>query len=140
MDFMGWLRSSTLGPFYRGARGLIIPSQSYENAPLAAIEALSWGTPLLVSKRGGLEELVQDGAGIAVEPTAPDLRAGLTQFESEGMFDSSRQAARSAYETRHHPVRYLERYMILIEEEGEEAIEKINKGTVAAGSLDSTPP
>ena len=93
-----------------------------------------------MSKRGGLEELVQDGAGIAVEPTAPDLRAGLAQFETEGMFDSSRQAARSAYERRHRPVRYLERYMILIEEEGEEAVEKINKGTVAAGRLDSTPP
>ena len=26
VDIMGWLQSSTLGPFYRGARGLVIPS------------------------------------------------------------------------------------------------------------------
>ncbi|MFQ5693996.1 MAG: glycosyltransferase, partial [Nitrospinota bacterium] len=140
VDVMGWLQSSRLGPFYRGARGLILPSQSYENSPLSAIEALSWGTPLLVSKRGGLEELVQEGAGLAVEPTTAALRAGLDRFEADGMPESSRQPARSTYEARHHPVRYLERYMTLIEEERDEAIEKMSEGTVAAGSPDSKAP
>ncbi len=95
-------------------------------------------TTALVSRRGGLAELVSGGAGIAFEPTEADIRSPLEQFEAEEMSLMLRQRARFTYETRHHPVRYLERYMILIEEEGEEAIEKMNDGTLTAGNLDST--
>ncbi len=137
VDVIGWLQSSRIAPFYRGARGLIIPSLSHENAPLAAIEALSWGTPLLVSNRGGLEELVDSGAGISFEPTSPAIHTALEEFEAGGLPFLLRQRARLAYEARHHPVRYLERYMVLIEEEGEEAIEKMGAQTVAVDRLDS---
>ena len=140
VDVMGWLQSSRLAPFYRGARGLIIPSLSYENSPLAAIEALSWGTPLLVSNRGGLGELIGNGAGMAFEPNPADIRSALGQFEDDEMPRTARQSARSAYETRHHPIRYLERYRILIEEEREEAMEKMNEGTPTPSNFDSTAP
>ncbi len=137
VDVIGWLQSSRIAPFYRGARGLIIPSLSHENAPPAAIEALSWGTPLLVSNRGGLGELVGGGAGISFEPTPSEIHTALEEFEAGGLPFLLRQRARLAYETRHHPVRYLERYMILIEEEGEQAIEKMKAQEVIVDHLDS---
>ncbi len=77
---------------------------------------------------------------MAFEPTVSEIRSALEEFEAEAMPLLSRQRARSAYESRHHPVRYLERYRILIEEEGMEAIERLNEGAVTAGSLDSTAP
>ncbi len=46
----GWVSHDDLFRLYRGAKALVIPSLWPENAPLAAIEALSCGTPLLVSK------------------------------------------------------------------------------------------
>ena len=53
-----WLAPDELARLYRSARAFVMPSLSWENSPLGAIEALSWGTPLLVSRRGGLEELL----------------------------------------------------------------------------------
>ncbi len=139
VDVMGWLQSSRIAPFYRGARGLIVPSLSPENSPLAAIEALSWGAPLLVSNRGGLGELVNGGGGVSFEPTAAGISSALEEFEAEAMPLVLRRRARFTYETRHHPVRFLERYMILIEEEGDEALEKMEEEAVTVDRLDSLP-
>jgi glycosyltransferase involved in cell wall biosynthesis len=52
----------------RQARYLAVPSRCEENAPLAAIEALSEGRPLLVTRAGGLPELVDEERGIACDP------------------------------------------------------------------------
>lgn len=47
-----------------GCRFLVMPSLCQENAPLAALEALAAGRPVLVSGRGGLPELVESGGGL----------------------------------------------------------------------------
>ena len=46
------------------ARYVVLPSVSHENAPLAALEAMAAARPLVVTERGGLPELVEDGAGL----------------------------------------------------------------------------
>jgi glycosyltransferase involved in cell wall biosynthesis len=49
-------------------RFLVMPSLCHENAPLAALEAMAAGRPILVSARGGLPELVEGGGGLVIDP------------------------------------------------------------------------
>jgi glycosyltransferase involved in cell wall biosynthesis len=51
-----------------GCRFLVMPSLCQENAPLAVLEALAAGRPVLVSRRGGLPELVESGGGLVFDP------------------------------------------------------------------------
>lgn len=115
-EVRGWVGPQELTDYYRYARALIIPSLWHENSPLAAIEALSWGAPLLVSRRGGLVELVDGGeAGLSFEPEASSIRDAIEYAEGKGLPEMLRRGARKAYETHHHPDRYLERYMALVQ-------------------------
>lgn len=111
----GWLSHAELRPLYRRARALILPSTGFENAPLAAIEALAWGTPLLVSRRGGLGELLHDGtAGRSFEPTCESLVDALVRFDVEHLPRRLRISARAAYAQHHRPETYLDRYLAAV--------------------------
>jgi glycosyltransferase involved in cell wall biosynthesis len=62
------------------ARFVAFPSLWHENAPLAALEALAMGRPLVVSSMGGLPELAAGDRGIVVragdaEATASAIRS-----------------------------------------------------------------
>lgn len=112
IEIEGWKSHAQLGPLYKRAKALIIPSTCHENAPLAAVEALAWGTPLLVSRRGGLEELLQDGAvGRSFEPTGERLAEALQGFEAQDLAQRLRAPARSAYVRYHTPESYVDRYL-----------------------------
>jgi len=108
----GWIETHDLAPLYRRARALVLPSLSHENAPLAAIEAMSWGTPLLVSRRGGLEELLHKGrSGRSFEPAPLDIADALARFDRENLPERLRSGARACYETFHNPEAYLSAYL-----------------------------
>lgn len=53
----------------------VIPSRCYENAPMAALESLAAGVPVVGSAIGGLPELIE--AGVTGEVAAPDDPAAL---------------------------------------------------------------
>lgn len=57
----GFVSEQRLRELYRNSKGVVIPSRWRENNPLVAIEAKAYGNPLIVSNRGGLPELVQEG-------------------------------------------------------------------------------
>lgn len=110
-----WVPPEELQELYRHARGLILPSLWYENAPLVALEALSWGTPLLVSRRGGLPELLAEGsAGLSFEPGEGGIETAIQEFEARNLPETLRPGARRAYERRHTPGRFLQAYTRLI--------------------------
>jgi glycosyltransferase involved in cell wall biosynthesis len=67
-QFVGRLRVEQVRETLRDARFLVMPSECDENAPFAALEAMASGLPVLVSRRGGLPELVVQGGGIVCEP------------------------------------------------------------------------
>ena len=65
--FLGLLDRQDVERELRSARFVAFLSDRDENAPLAAIEAMTAGRPLLVTRNGGLTELVEDGGGEIVE-------------------------------------------------------------------------
>jgi len=75
-EFLGQLDRAEVARELAAARYVVFPSVWDENAPLAALEAMAAARPLLVSRRGGLPELVDEGGGLSYE--AGDL-AGLAE-------------------------------------------------------------
>ena len=66
-EFRGQLEPHEVAPLLRAARYVALPSTWDENAPLAALEAMAAGRPLLVTRTGGLPELVEGGEGLMCE-------------------------------------------------------------------------
>lgn len=61
-------------PFvYAAADVMIVPSLWQEAFARVVPEAMLCGTPVIISKRGGMQELVPEGAGVFIEPTGPDV-------------------------------------------------------------------
>ena len=83
-DFLGRLSRDAVPEVLRASRFLVLPSSWDENAPLAALEAMALGRPLLVTATGGLVELVRNGEGIAC-PVGDDnaLAAAIRQLNED---------------------------------------------------------
>ena len=56
---IGWVDHGALYSLLKDASALVIPSLWPENAPLVALDALSVGTPVVSSDRGGVPEIVE---------------------------------------------------------------------------------
>lgn len=78
---------------------MVIPSLWHDTAPLVALEALTWGLPLLVSDRGGLPELAPPAVGWSFDPDDTRALSGLLQVcveQREGLQDKSAAALKAA--------------------------------------------
>lgn len=86
--FLGLLGRDQVAGAIRAARYVAFPSVWDENAPLAALEAMAAGRPLLVTRRGGLPELVDDGGGVICETDDPvkSLAAGIGRLQGDVAF------------------------------------------------------
>jgi glycosyltransferase involved in cell wall biosynthesis len=71
-----WLQSMSRDAVYDligDAAFLVLPSRCYENFPRVVIEAYAKGTPVIASKLGAMEEIVDDGGtGLHFRPGDPD--------------------------------------------------------------------
>jgi glycosyltransferase involved in cell wall biosynthesis len=65
VECVGFLDHDSIGDFYRNARILVVPSLWHETFGLVVAEALSCGTPVIVSDYGALSEVAGRG-GIVV--------------------------------------------------------------------------
>lgn len=61
VEYVGMKTGESLNKLIAEARLAVCPSLCYENCPLSVLEAVSLGTPVMVSPRGGSKELVKDG-------------------------------------------------------------------------------
>lgn len=84
LTFTGRVDTQRVGSILAGARFLALPSLWDENAPLAALEAMALGTPLVVTDRGGLPELADEGRGIIVPPRSPEPLASAIEAMLSG--------------------------------------------------------
>jgi glycosyltransferase involved in cell wall biosynthesis len=66
-QFVGRLDVNQVREMMREARFFVMPSECDENAPLGVLEAMASGLPVVVTRRGGLPELVDQGGGIVCE-------------------------------------------------------------------------
>jgi glycosyltransferase involved in cell wall biosynthesis len=76
-DRVHWAGYRDDGPALAGsAHAFVMPSVAREGLPRAVIEAMAQGVPAIVSRVGGLPELVVDGeCGLIVPPRDPDALA-----------------------------------------------------------------
>lgn len=61
VEFKGFQQGEALTNYIKNSRCVVLPSEWYENGPYSAMEAMALGKPLIVSNKGGLPELVDDG-------------------------------------------------------------------------------
>ncbi|MEO5928020.1 MAG: glycosyltransferase [Patescibacteria group bacterium] len=94
VELVGFKRGEDLATLYREAEGFIACPIGYENAPLAVLDALGYGLPILASDIGGLPELVRDGeTGYLVTRADVDAwTAALKRFSVLSSEDRSRMA------------------------------------------------
>lgn len=88
IEFSGFVEDNELARLYRGARALIFPSE--EDFGMVAVEALSFGTPVIGLEYGGLREIVTEGkTGEFFHAALPEIIAeGVRRFlEREGTYD-----------------------------------------------------
>ena len=109
MRFLGFLTGAKLNAAVASARAVVVPSEWYENAPLALLEGAALGKPLLVARIGGLPELIVDGeSGWSFESrSVTELAACLRQIASLPDRDvaAAGMAARRHIEDQFSPVR-----------------------------------
>lgn len=69
VSILGYKNGDELQNIVRGAKCVILPSECSENSPISMLEAMAAGRPIIVSRNGGLPELVKElGNGFVSEP------------------------------------------------------------------------
>ena len=58
VELLGYKQGKELEEFIRNAHFVIVPSEWYENNPMAIVEAYSFGVPVIGSNLGGIPEIV----------------------------------------------------------------------------------
>lgn len=92
-----------------------------EGAPLAVIEAMGAGTPVVASTHGALPEMVADGVSGAVLPSpgSPELARALAGMADPGRWRTLSAGARARYEERYAPDAVRATFLeALLEEDG----------------------
>jgi glycosyltransferase involved in cell wall biosynthesis len=109
--FLGHLDTQDLVPIIQRATFTVIPSECYENYPMAVLESFACGTPVIGTNIGGIPEIIQDGRnGLLFEPGDERQLADRIQF----LLDNPQQAiemgrnGRQQVETVNHPQRHYE--------------------------------
>lgn len=76
----GRVSKDDLVKLYNAADIVVVPSQHEEFFGRVVMEALACGSPVVVSNRGNLPNLVENSIGFVVNPTAEDLAGCLNEL------------------------------------------------------------
>ena len=69
VSFLGRLGGDAVDQLLRECRAAVLPSECVENAPMAVLEAMMLGRPVVATRMGGIPEQVRDGIdGLLVPP------------------------------------------------------------------------
>ena len=77
--FAGWLEADALAELRSRAAVVLVPSRCEEACPYAVLDPLAEGTPVLVSDRGGLPEMVEPAA-VLPSDDVPAWAAALSEL------------------------------------------------------------
>jgi glycosyltransferase involved in cell wall biosynthesis len=109
--FLGYLSGTALQRAVAAARAVVVPSEWYENAPLAVLEACALGKPDIASAIGGLPELVDDETGWTFAAGSTDAlaeRLSRAAGLADGALRRLGMAARQRVQRHFSPERYLD--------------------------------
>jgi glycosyltransferase involved in cell wall biosynthesis len=93
--------NTALAPYYNGADVFVMPSLYSEGFGRVAIEALSCGTPIVCSNKGGIKDHVDDSVAILVEPAEAALEEVLARLAGSPEELARRRAACRAFALEH---------------------------------------
>jgi len=102
VTLVGYQTGKALAQTYRDAAFCVVPSEWYENAPMAVLEAFAYGKPVIGAAIGGIPELITpETTGLLFPPgDSPALRTCLeTLWQARGALGDLGQAARLRVET-----------------------------------------
>jgi glycosyltransferase involved in cell wall biosynthesis len=100
IQWLGYQPVPEIQRLLRGARALVLPSECYEMFPLVALEAYSMGIPVIGSRSGGLESVIEDGrTGLLFAAGDPRDLGDKVRWASahQGAMASMGETARAVY-------------------------------------------
>jgi glycosyltransferase involved in cell wall biosynthesis len=106
VQFAGKKSQAELSALYRTARCVVVPSRSPETFGQVGIEAMSYGTPVIATKIGGMTEWLTDGeSGLFCQPNdVRSLAEAITRLTTDdGLAARLSEGARSSFQQRFTP-------------------------------------
>jgi glycosyltransferase involved in cell wall biosynthesis len=104
VTFMGHQPRERVVEAMKGARFVIFPSELYENLPLTILESFACGVPVLASKLGAMQEIVEEGhTGMFFQPGDSEEIARVVSraWEQPEYMGRLGAQARKEYETKY---------------------------------------
>lgn len=105
---LGWVDNCLLYRLLNDANALILPSIWPENSPLITLEALSVGTPVIVSNNGGLPEIIGKVDRKLIFDKLDRLKEIIINFSKK---EFSSQKIKYIYEQNFSPYAYFNKYI-----------------------------
>jgi glycosyltransferase involved in cell wall biosynthesis len=119
VKFRGWLTGEETRAEMKRAAFLVIPSLWYEGFPMIVAEAFACGIPVICSRLGTLEEIVEDQyTGLHFSPGNADDLAGKVEWAwaNRSHVCAMGRAARQEYENHYTPERNYRQLMQIYEQ------------------------
>lgn len=96
IHYLGYVQGSDKTRLLSRASALILPSDCYENFPLAVLEANQFGVPVIAPERGGFPELIRPGVNGYLYPVGDHVSAaGLIRRVVNEHDDDLRQSTQN---------------------------------------------
>jgi glycosyltransferase involved in cell wall biosynthesis len=80
VELLGFRSGEELSTAVQAASAVVMPSICHDNCPLAVIEAMAWGKPVIGSRVGGIPELVRDGEEGLLVPQGDTVALGAAML------------------------------------------------------------
>lgn len=108
VEFLGKVSQADLVTAYRRAACFVLPAtldarDDTEGLGVVLLEAMTYGTPVVATRRGGITDIVEDGqTGLLVEDTVPAIADGIRrvltdQALADRIGSAGRQYVRTAF-------------------------------------------
>lgn len=80
VEFLGQVHPSRVTELYRDALAVLVPSLCYEVFPLAPVESMAHGVPVIARRIGALTEVVEESGGGMLFTTPGECRAAMEKL------------------------------------------------------------
>ena len=125
LRFCGHIPHTAIDRFFRDSRIIVLPSLCFEAFPLILVEAMLHRKPVIVSRIGGLPEIVDEGVtGLLFEPGNASALAHQIQYlwDRPALCRQMGQAGREKALREYSPQKHYERLMAVYEKARESSL------------------